>query len=33
MFDAILRIYIDVISMLTLQPRPRAADRDCQKRI
>lgn len=33
MFDAILRIYIDVIAILTLQPRPALHERDCEKRI
>ncbi len=33
MFDAILRIYIDVISLLTLQPRPRPGDIDHRERL
>ena len=33
MFDAILRIFSDVISILTLQSRGQPADRDCQERI
>ena len=33
MFDAILRIYIDVIAILTLQPRPRPYERGCDREI
>ena len=33
MFDAIMRIFIDVISILTQQPRLRPDEKECQERI
>jgi hypothetical protein len=33
MFDAILRIFIDVISILSQQPRPRPEDGECGRRM
>lgn len=33
MFDAILRIFIDVISILTQQPRQTPRDPDCDRQI
>ena len=33
MFDAIMRIFIDVINILTQQPRSRPDDPECRERI
>lgn len=33
MFEAILRIFVDVVSILTMQPRPRAGEEECRERI
>jgi hypothetical protein len=33
MFEAIMRIYMDVVSILTLQPREQPHDAECRRRI